>query len=104
MAKVYRRRRAVVLVAVALVAGLLLALVPFVGSADATPTAEGRAEEAIVVTVESGDTLWAIAQEIAPGADTREVIHRLGDLVPSSSLQPGQQIVVPGYVLDDLSR
>ena len=97
MAKVYRRRRLVVLAAVAIVIGSVLGLVSFVGSADATPTAEGRAAEAVVVVVESGDTLWSIAQDLAPDTDPREMVHRLSDLVPSSTLQPGQEIVVPGY-------
>ena len=94
---VYRRRR---LVALALIVGLVLGVVSFMRSADATPTAEGQQAEAVTVVVQPGDTLWAIASELAPDADPRPLVARLTELTGSASLQPGQQIVVPGAWLD----
>lgn len=48
-------------------------------------------------TVAPGDTLWAVAQRIAPGQDPRPVvdqIRRLNDL-SGGSLQAGQQLLLP---------
>ena len=48
-------------------------------------------------TVEPGDTLWSVAQRIAPDNDPREVIaqiRRINDL-KGSSLQVGQQLLLP---------
>ena len=48
-------------------------------------------------TVQAGDTLWAIAQRVAPGRDPRDVVQqlrRLNDL-PSGGLQAGQQLLLP---------
>ena len=93
---VYRRRR---LVALALVIGLLLGVVSFVSSADATPTLEGQRAESVTVVVQPGDTLWGIAVELDPDGDPRMLVDRLGGLADSSSLQPGQRLVIPGHWL-----
>lgn len=48
-------------------------------------------------TVQPGDTLWSVAQRIAPDNDPREVIEqirRINDL-KGSSLQVGQQLLLP---------
>jgi hypothetical protein len=48
-------------------------------------------------TVQPGDTLWSVAQRIAPDNDPREVmaqIRRINDL-HTSSLQAGQQLLLP---------
>jgi len=50
-----------------------------------------------VVMVQPGDTVWAIAQRVAPGRDTREVvgeIARLNDM-KASELVAGQDLFVP---------
>ena len=49
------------------------------------------------VTVEQGDSLWAIAERVAPGRDPRDVIHELRELngLSSNLLQPGQVLLVP---------
>ncbi|MBO9705620.1 MULTISPECIES: LysM peptidoglycan-binding domain-containing protein [Arthrobacter] len=49
------------------------------------------------VVVQPGDTVWAIAQRVAPGRDTREVvgeIARLNDL-KASEIVAGQDLFVP---------
>ena len=50
------------------------------------------------VTVMPGDTLWAIAEEVAPAEDPRTVIHEIEKLnaLSSGSLQVGQQLAIPG--------
>jgi LysM repeat protein len=49
------------------------------------------------VTVESGQSLWAIAQTVAPTADPREVIDSIMRLNQLSSYDvvPGQELAIP---------
>jgi LysM repeat protein len=49
------------------------------------------------VTVESGQSLWAIAQAVAPTADPREVIDSIMRLNQLSSYDvvPGQELAIP---------
>ena len=49
------------------------------------------------VTVSTGDTLWSIAEEIAPRADPRDVVDALASLnaVGDAALQVGQKLAVP---------
>ena len=91
-----RRGRAVL---VLLLAGLLLAAISL-GGADtqaAGVASEGQSAPVQTVTVQPGESLWSVAQRIAPDNDPREVvaqIRRLNDL-ESSSLQVGQLLVLP---------
>ncbi len=47
--------------------------------------------------VQPGDTLWAIAESVAPGTDPRDMIARIVQLndLPSSSVQTGQTLRIP---------
>ncbi len=50
------------------------------------------------VVVQSGDTLWSIARDAAPGADPRatiEALREINQLRPESSLVPGQSLLLP---------
>jgi hypothetical protein len=49
------------------------------------------------VTVSSGQSLWDLAEEIAPSADPRDVIASVVDLnrLPTSDVAAGQQLAVP---------
>lgn len=49
------------------------------------------------VTVGHGDTLWGIAQTIAPDQDPRDVIAELKKLnaLTISTVNPGQQLAIP---------
>jgi LysM repeat protein len=49
------------------------------------------------VTVLPGDTLWSIAESLAPSADPRTVIGEIERLnvLSSGSLQIGQQLAIP---------
>jgi len=49
------------------------------------------------VTVSSGQSLWDLAEEIAPSSDPRDVIASLVDLnrLPTSDVSAGQQLAVP---------
>ncbi|WP_426560762.1 LysM peptidoglycan-binding domain-containing protein [Angustibacter sp. McL0619] len=49
------------------------------------------------VTVAPGETLWAIAGEVAPSVDRRDTVQRILELnaLPSALVQAGQRIAVP---------
>jgi len=54
--------------------------------------------ETATVTVKSGDTLWALAGDVAPDADPRitvEQIMELNRLQSASDIHPGDLLVVP---------
>lgn len=60
------------------------------GTSSATP-ATG------VMVVQAGESLWSIAQQIAPAADPREIVILLRELngLETSTVVAGQSIVVP---------
>jgi LysM repeat protein len=86
-------RRGVLLVSCAvagLAAGLVLlalASAPRAASSSPPPSAAAAA-----VIVHSGDSLWSIAQRIAPGSDPRQVVAQLERLngLSGPALVPGQ--------------
>ena len=49
------------------------------------------------MTVEPGQSLWQLAETIAPTADPRDVIADIVNLnqLQSESLQPGQRLALP---------
>lgn len=50
-----------------------------------------------VVTVEHGDSLWTLAQRVAPDNDPRDVVAQIREIndLSSAGLIPGQQLVLP---------
>lgn len=50
------------------------------------------------VVVSSGDTLWSIAQQIAPGSDPRVTVDTLVRLnhLTGGNVRAGQALIVPG--------
>lgn len=69
--------------------------------ADESAAKPASAEERVVM-VDSGDTLWSIAESVKrDGMDTRAVIHQIkkrNDLT-SSSLRSGDRLIIPASVL-----
>ncbi len=96
-AETFRRRR---LAVVAIVAGLILGLASFGRQADATPSAEAQAAEAVLVVVQPGDTLWTIAESLVEGADPRPLVAELSDIAGGAAIQPGQLLRIPGDLVD----
>ena len=49
------------------------------------------------VTVQTGETLWTVAERIAPHADPRLVVARIAEInrLPGAQVFAGQQLVVP---------
>ncbi|MCU1595244.1 MAG: LysM peptidoglycan-binding protein [Frankiales bacterium] len=90
-----RRGRVVLVLAV-----LVLALVAFTAgrgsSAQGVTDATARTPYAST-TVHAGETLWSVAQRVAPSQDPRQVIAAIQQLnhLQGSTLQAGQQLLLP---------
>jgi LysM repeat protein len=83
---------------VAFIASLVTVLMVVIAAgqmADATGSSSAAAPTSVVV--QSGETLWGIAREIAPGHDPRLVIAQIRELndLGTRSIVPGQTLVVP---------
>ena len=65
----------------------------------AVATAETSTTSFSYVTVESGQSLWNLAQTLAPTADPRDVIAEIVSLNQiQGDIQPGQRLAIPaGY-------
>lgn len=96
----YRRRRLGALVGVAVVSAAVLALVDLVATGStgvSDPPTELEASGPIVddvYVVQQGDTLWSIAERVAPGTDPRQIVAELRELVGSVDLDVGDRIPV----------
>jgi hypothetical protein len=96
--RITRRGRTVLagLASVPLVAGVVA--VAFFGAvADSDSVGVSASQTFDYVTVQAGETLWGLAEEIAPSADPRDVIADIVSLnqLPSADVQPGQKLAVP---------
>jgi hypothetical protein len=93
-ARLTRRGRLVLFI---LAVGLLLAAISLgrAGSQAATATETGPALQQ--TTVQQGETLWTVAQRIAPDNDPRDVVAQIRRInhLHSSSLRVGQQLLLP---------
>jgi LysM domain len=51
------------------------------------------------VTVEAGETLWAVAARVAPHSDPRIVVADIESFnhLQSANVEPGQQLVIPRF-------
>jgi LysM domain len=92
-----RRGRLVFFVAALMV---VLALSVMFGGGSVATSEKGEASPTEVITVGQGDTLWAIASEIAGDTgerDVRTVMAHIEDLngLDSTMLQAGQQLRIP---------
>lgn len=78
------------------VAALALGL----GSSGATAIRDASTASFDYVVVDTGQSMWQIAEVVAPGADPRDVIAEIVALnqLPSADVQPGQRLAIPaGY-------
>lgn len=73
--------------------GLVVTFGQLAGASDTS----GPQSTAVTMTVESGDSLWAIAIVVAPSIDPRETVERIRELngLRDSVIVPGQQLIVP---------
>lgn len=70
------------------------------GTASAVSSASAVASGGQVITAKSGDSLWSIAQAVAPESDPRPVVNALIEANGTDVVQIGQQIVIPRHLLD----
>lgn len=63
----------------------------------ATASLEGSDQAFQYVTVESGETLWQVAEQLAPAADPRDVIAEIMKLnqLQSPDVFAGQELAIP---------
>ena len=95
--QVHLTRRGRSLLLLALVGVLFAAFSLGRANSQAVVTA-GEAPAAVEqITVQSGESLWAVARRIAPENDPREVIAQIRRLnqLEDSQLQAGQQLLLP---------
>ncbi|GAB3278635.1 LysM peptidoglycan-binding domain-containing protein [Microbacterium lacusdiani] len=96
--RVTRRGRRVLaaLAAAPVAAGLALAVISG-GGALASREDGAPAGTFDTVTVMAGDSLWSIAEEIAPAADPRDVVDAIVALnqLQSSSVAAGERLAIP---------
>ncbi|GAB3488317.1 LysM peptidoglycan-binding domain-containing protein [Nocardiopsis coralliicola] len=79
---------------------LLFAASASAGSASAAPVASffsGSVSPTVVV--QEGDSLWLIAERVAPAEDTRRTVHSIVELnsLAGTELEPGQILRVPRH-------
>jgi hypothetical protein len=93
------RRGRLVAFAASLVVLLLVVVLSSALSAQADSTDRGAATG--VVVVQPGESLWQIAQRIAPDSDPRAVVTELRDLNDLGHRPPsaGQSLLVPRYAV-----
>jgi hypothetical protein len=95
------RRGKVVLIGIPLMllTALLLSLVGFLNAPAkaADSTADLALTRTVSVTVQAGESLWAIAGTVAPERDPRDVIADIVQLnnLSAGSVVPGQELFVP---------
>ena len=95
------RRGKIVLIGIPLVllAAILLSLAGFFNSpAKASDSPEDLAvTPTVTVTVQPGESLWAIAGSVAPERDARDVVADIVQLnnLTAGAVLPGQQLYVP---------
>jgi Tfp pilus assembly protein FimV len=78
--------------AIVLVVAVFLLVAPGLARGDGSDRPAPR----VTYVVVSGDTLWSIAQQVAPGQDPRPVVDEMieaNDL--HGGLQAGQELVIP---------
>lgn len=99
--RIRRRRLAVLVLAVAAVAGTVALVDVVVGrpaqdlpriETDARTPAPPITEE--VYVVQPGDTLWSIAERLAPGADPRPIVAELREITGGVALDVGDRVPV----------
>lgn len=93
------RRGRIVLASVASlpIVAVIVAVAMFGANSAVASGSESSSVSFDYVTVQAGETLWGLAEEIAPSADPRDVIEDIVSLnqLPSSEVQPGQRLAVP---------
>jgi hypothetical protein len=88
-----RRRVAALLLGSLAVAGIVIGL-SLLASAASEPAVPDRT---IVVEVAPGETLWELAERVAPESPPQQVVDRIRELndIRGITIHPGQPLIVP---------
>jgi len=82
-----------------LAAAPLVAIAVFLGlsGGDALAGQDASAASLEYVSIASGQSLWQLAEQVAPQADPREVVADILALnqLESADVQPGQRVAIP---------
>lgn len=91
------RRGRVVLTSLAAIPLVIGALAFAINGGNAVATGQVASTSFDYVTVEPGQSLWQVAERVAPSADLRDVVADIVHLnqLESTNLQPGQKIAIP---------
>jgi hypothetical protein len=92
------RRGRVVLTFLAAIPVVVLSAALVLGSGGAAAEVDAPSNIGLsFLTVADGETLWGIAESIAPASDPREVISEIMRLngLDDSTVQPGQRLALP---------
>ena len=91
------RRGRVVFTTLAALPLVIAALVFSLNGGTAWGSLEGSSTSFEYVTVESGQSLWQLAEQLAPAADPRDVIDALMRLngLSSADVYAGQELAIP---------
>ena len=94
--RITRRGKIVITTLLAVPAALLIGSFAF-SAAPAEATLASTTSDFSYVTVQDGESLWAVAERVAPQADPRDVIADIERLngVESSAVAPGQSLAIP---------
>ena len=90
-----RRRRTLLAVTGLLLIGLALPLSGTGGHSHAAGSALAENGKPFTYTVQPGDTLWSIAERVAPSGDPRPLVAQLAAQTGSDTVAPGETIVLP---------
>ena len=94
--RITRRGRAVLtlLIAVPLAVGAAVTGIGAIGAAAGTQSGTATFQ---YVTVDPGESLWQVAQAVAPTADPRDVVANILNLnnLTSGEVQAGQRLAIP---------
>ncbi|TAJ49023.1 MAG: LysM peptidoglycan-binding domain-containing protein [Herbiconiux sp.] len=95
--RITSRGRKVLAVLIALPVITVLGLLAMFSGGSAIASLGSSSTEFDYVTVQAGQSLWSIAETVAPSADPRDVIAEIRSLnqLETSSVQPGQRIAIP---------
>jgi hypothetical protein len=99
--RITARGRLVLAVLIALPLVIVAMMVGF-GSGGAVAGRDAAATSFEYVTVQPGQSLWGLAESIAPEADPADVVAELMNLnqLPSADLEPGDRLAVPMQYAD----
>lgn len=91
------RRGRVVFAAVVALPLAVLGLVFGLGAGGAVATRDTATGSLTWVEVDSGQSLWSLAADIAPGEDPREFAAQVAafNQLDSTVIQPGQELAIP---------